>query len=122
MEDAGAGVGILFVLLFLVLLVVVLLLPKLQMETPAVEGIRFRPGHADARHGSDAQKARDRVRGCGPADIRAKLCPASSEYGLTVAFWCQPPGASVCPGVYTTIAGIEKTSFIRPCYQWESCQ
>ena len=77
--------------------------------------------HALEHHGVDAVRARQGLKACEPDDLRVKICP-SEKYGLALAFWCNPDGAVLCPGAYTTIAGIEKTAFIRPCKQWRNCQ
>jgi len=93
-------------------------------QTPDFSSIRFSPEaleHAVARHGDDALLAISRTMGCGVENRRAKLC-LKGRYGLTIAFWCQPPGAELCPGLYATIGGCGKTAFVRPCYQWKECQ
>lgn len=97
-----------------------LALPMPQ-EFPALDQIQLCQ-HAVERHGDDALEARQRLFDCRPRDLRMKLCPPSSKYGLSVVFWCESPGATVCPGMYVTIGGIEKTAFFRPCSQWETCQ
>lgn len=76
--------------------------------------------HAVERHGQDAINARTALTACKAP--RSKLCPGKKgTYGLTVVFWCET-GSSLCPGMYTTIGGVEKTSFIRPCSQWRLCK
>ena len=90
-------------------------------EVPALDQIQARP-HADARHGEDADKARKGVRLCESENLRMKLCMPGTKYGLSIAYWCERPGTSICPGLYATIGGIEKTAFVRPCMQWRKCQ
>ena len=53
--------------------------------------------------------------------LRVKLCPPSSKHGLSVVFWCET-GDSICPGMYVTIGGVEKTCFYRPCDDWRNCR
>lgn len=90
-------------------------------QLPNIDDIQLRP-HAVERHGEDAIRARQGVFDCDADDLRARLCPETEKYGLSVAFWCEPPGSQLCPGMYTTIAGIEKTAFIRPCVDWRECK
>jgi len=117
METAKKGnAGIVIVLILLLGLVVLFVLPK---ELPALEGITTR-SHAVEQHGQDALDARAQLRGCREG-LRIRLCPASELHGASVCFWCET-GANTCPGMYTTISGIEKTAFFRPCEQWRRCQ
>lgn len=96
-----------------------LLLLILLMNLPSLGSIRTTP-HAVERHGTDAINARAGVRNCKVP--KTKLCPGKQGgYGLTVVFWCET-GGHLCPGFYTTIGGVEKTAFMRPCAQWARCQ
>lgn len=110
LHRAGAG------LVAFALLAIGLLL----LQMPSVDDI-IETLHAVETHGPDAVRARRGLKDCGPDDLRVKICRPAT-YGLTLAFWCQTEGAVLCPGAYTTIAGIEKTAFIRPCQEWERCQ
>jgi hypothetical protein len=92
----------------------------LPQEAPDRKQIKWRE-HAVEAHGQDAIDARNKVVGCGFEDLRVKMC-AAGKYGLSVYQWCEPAGATICAGTITTIGGIEKTSFSRPCSQWHSCQ
>jgi hypothetical protein len=98
-------------------LLVVLAMPR---ELPALQDVKQRR-HAVERHGADALAAREALANC-KSGLKIKVCPPSSVHGLSVVFWCQEPGASLCPGCIATISGLEKTTFIRPCGQWERCQ
>lgn len=106
-------------ILIIILLLGLLLLFTLPIELPNLEKIRIRP-HAIEKHGEDALVARNSLLNCGDS-LRARLCPPSSRYGLSVCFWCET-GESLCPGMYTTIGGMEKTTFIRPCEEWRECR
>lgn len=97
-----------------------LIMLRAATQLPPFENIQYR-NHAVQSHGQDAVRARRELEGCKPENWRARLCP-SGKYGLSVVFWCEPVGASLCPGMYTTLGGIEKTSFIRPCDQWKECK
>jgi len=90
-----------------------------SFQVPDVGDIKFRP-HAVQKHGEDAVEARKAIQGCPPSGLRAKVCVAGS-HGLSVVYWCET-GLSLCPGTYTTISGLEKTSFIRPCDDWRTCR
>lgn len=92
----------------------------LLLQLPRVDAI-IPQAHAVERHGQDALKARRMLRVCPPENKRRKACPPGSAYGLSLAVWCET-GTPLCPGAYTTIAGLEKTSFIRPCHQWKECK
>ena len=108
-------------LVFLALGALLLLaLLAMPLELPPLGQVKPMP-HAVEKHGEDAVAARKTVLGCGDG-LRAQLCPPNGKRGLTAVFWCQPPGATVCPGMYVTIGGVEKTTFVRPCEQWERCQ
>ena len=97
-----------------------LALPMPQ-EMPALADVQL-CSHAVERHGDDALEARRRLFECKPRNLRWKFCPPGSKYGSSVAIWCQPPGATICPGMYVTLGGIEKTAFMRPCNEWGECQ
>jgi len=86
---------------------------------PTLEQIKLRP-HAVEKHGMDAVTARESLWNCG-SGLRTKLCPRNEKHGRTICIWCET-GASLCPGMYTTVGGAEKTSFIRPCWQWRECK
>jgi hypothetical protein len=100
--------------------VALLALFALPTQLPALRDVQPRP-HAVERHGEDANTARLALSNC-KSGLKIKVCPPSSVHGLSVVFWCQEPGASLCPGCIATISGLEKTTFIRPCGQWERCQ
>ena len=103
----------------LYLLAFMLLIFALAMALPSLGSITTGT-HAVERHGQDAINARAGLTNC--KTLRSKLCPGKQgSYGLTVVFWCDT-GQSLCPGMYTTIGGTEKTAFIRPCSQWRSCR
>jgi hypothetical protein len=110
LRKAGTG------LVALAILATGLVLLQMPDVTEIIETL-----HAIERHGVDAVRARQGLQACDKDDLRVKICP-SEKYGLTLAFWCEPGGAVLCPGAYTTIAGIEKTAFIRPCEQWRNCK
>ena len=107
--------------IIIVLAAATILLLALPLDLPRMEDISPRP-HAVERHGTDAESARSSIRNCGTENLRVRLCPPSSQYGLSVIFWCSPPGATLCPGCITTISGLEKTAFTRPCGQWALCR
>lgn len=88
-------------------------------QAPPLEQVRLRP-HAVERHGEQALTARERVFNCPVEDLRAKICPAGEKYGMRVHFWCES-GSQLCAGMITTIGGVEKTSFIKPCSYWARC-
>ena len=115
---ARNNTGLAFLVLGALVLVALVLL-AMPLELPPLEQVRPMP-HAVEKHGEDAVAARKAVLGCGDG-LRARLCPANGKRGLTVAFWCET-GTGLCPGMYTTIGGVEKTTFVRPCEQWERCQ
>ena len=105
--------------------IVVILLGRVLAQTaptqlPALRDVRYRR-HAVVRHQGDALAAREGLEQCADGDLRAQLC-RRGVHGMTVVFWCEVPGATLCPGMYTTISGLEKTSFIRPCEQWRACR
>lgn len=103
----------------LYLLMLALLLFACSMALPSLGSITTGT-HAVERHGQDAINARAELTNC--KSLRSKLCPGKKgSYGLTVVFWCET-GQSLCPGMYTTIGGTEKTAFIRPCSQWRNCR
>ncbi len=110
-HDRGA---LRFVLILFAAAVVLVQLPRLG-------DVRVR-NHAVQRHGTDAITARRRVFNCRPEHLRSRYCPRSERYGPSTVFWCEEPDSSLCPGLYVTMGGIEKTAFIRPCYQWEECR
>lgn len=113
-------------LLVLVVLLIWMLaqLARLQVQPPAqlpsLNDVRHR-SHAVTKHGDDALQARADLDACGD-HLHVKLCRRSALHGLTVVFWCEPPGVTICPGMYTTISGLEKTAFLRPCDQWRNCR
>lgn len=103
----------------LYLLAFMFLIFALAMALPSLGSIKTGT-HAVERHGQDAINARVGVHNCKAP--RTKLCPGKKGgYGLTVVFWCET-GKHLCPGFYTTIGGVEKTAFMRPCSQWASCR
>ena len=117
MERArGSNAGWLIVILVLLAL---LLLFAMPVELPTLERVRQR-SHAVERHGEDALEARAALKGCGDR-LRVRLCPPSERHGVTVCFWCESEGR-LCPGMYVTVAGVEKTTFIRPCADWRECR
>lgn len=111
--------GIWPIIALIVLLLAALLVFAMPRELPALQGIQPRP-HAAEQHGTDAELARQSLLDCGDG-LRARLCPPSSRNGLSVVFWCEN-SSSLCPGMYATIAGAEKTCFIRPCADWRECR
>ena len=114
MVEERSGGTWLFVVLGLLLLALVLS----SLQLPSIGDVKTRP-HAVQRHGEDAIKARASLADC--KDIKMKMCPKSSIHGRSVVFWCET-GSTLCPGCYSTVGGAEKTAFIRPCYQWATCQ
>jgi len=116
-RTTNGNAGLLIALL--VLLLAALLVFAMPRELPALQGIQPRP-HAVERHGTDAELARESLLECGDG-LRVRLCPPSSQHGLSVVFWCESSG-SLCPGMYATIGGLEKSCFIRPCEQWRECR
>jgi hypothetical protein len=90
-------------------------------QAPPLTQVRLR-SHAVERHGDEAVIARQRVFNCSMEDLRAKICPAGEKYGMRVHFWCEDDASRLCPGMITTIGGVEKTSFVKPCSYWERCQ
>lgn len=108
-------------MLLLMLLGVMWMAIPMPQEFPALDQIQLCQ-HAVERHGDDAIKARQRIFDCKLQNLRWRYCPPGSKYGSSVVIWCQPPGATICPGMYVTIGGIEKTAFLRPCEQWRNCQ
>lgn len=107
------------VLFLIALLLGLLLLFALPRQLPALQRIQPR-SHAEERHGADAVTARESLLSCGDG-LRVRLCPPSSRNGLSVVFWCENSG-SLCPGMYATIGGAEKTCFVRPCADWSECR
>lgn len=107
--------------IFLMIVAAMWLAMPVPREMPALDQVILCE-HAVERHGDDALEARKRLFDCKPVNLRAKLCPPGSKYGLSVVFWCEPPGATICAGMYVTIGGVEKTAFLRPCEQWRNCQ
>ena len=91
----------------------------MPLELPPLEQVKPMP-HAVERHGEDAVAARKAVLGCG-SGLRAQFCPAANGHGPSAVFWCET-GTYLCPGMYLTIGGVEKTSFTRPCEQWRECR
>lgn len=102
------------------IVVMILATGLLLLQIPRVDDI-VKQRHAVERHGEDAIRARQGLARCKAENLRVRICP-SAKYALTLAFWCERPGAVLCPGAYTTIAGIEKTAFIRPCAEWRECK
>lgn len=92
----------------------------LPQELPTIDQVVPQP-HAVERHGADALAAREMLYKCGEG-LRSRLCPEKpGTYGRTVNVWCET-GLHLCPGCYTTVGGIEKTAFIRPCEEWRECR
>jgi hypothetical protein len=122
--NSGSGGGLFVVFLFVALLAIALMVTQApsvtRLELPQVKDIQYQT-HAVESHGDDALWARESVQQCKPKDLRVNVCPRSI-YGLTVAFWCEPVGKYLCGGIYTTISGVEKTAFVRPCEQWRKCK
>jgi hypothetical protein len=122
---SSSGGGVLFIVFLLIALMAIALMVAqtpgvTHLQLPQVKDIQYQ-SHAVESHGDDALWARDSVTQCKPRDLRVNVCPRS-VYGLTVAFWCEPPGKYLCGGIYTTISGVEKTAFVRPCEQWRKCR
>ena len=105
-----------FLALGALLLLALLAMP---LELPPLERVKPMP-HAVERHGEDAVAARAAVLTCGDG-LRARLCPAANGHGPSAVFWCET-GGHLCPGMYLSIGGVEKTSFTRPCEQWRECR
>jgi len=114
----SGNAGLLIALI--VLLLAALLVFALPRELPALQDVRPRQ-HAVESHGADAIASKEALANC-RSGLKIKVCPPTSVYGLSVVFWCQEPGATLCPGCIATIGGVEKTAFIRPCGQWERCR
>ncbi|HUX75464.1 MAG TPA: hypothetical protein VMY40_02340 [Anaerolineae bacterium] len=104
-----------FLALGALLLIALLAMP---LELPPLGQVKPR-AHAVERHGEDAVAARKAVLTCGDG-LRAQFCPRTSVHGPSVAFWCET-GGFLCPGMYLTLGGVEKTCFTRPCEQWRKC-
>jgi len=113
----GLGKAVVFVLI-LGLLLLALIALAMPQQAPSIDKIKYRP-HAVERHGADAISARERIEKCGPTNLRVKFCPTAN--GVTVVYWCET-GGDLCPGMYVTVGGVEKTAFIRPCEQWRNCR
>jgi len=112
-QNTGSGKSVFWLFVFVLILVIVF------MNLPNLKQVRYGT-HAVQKHGQDALTARASLKNC--KNLKTKLCPGKQGgYGLTVVIWCET-GLSTCPGMYTTIGGIEKTCFIRPCSQWSNCQ
>jgi hypothetical protein len=120
MTRSAAGAVLLLLAAIFVLMLGRVLAQSAPTQLPSLRDVVHRP-HAVTKHGDDAIKARKELVGCGADDLRAKLCLAG-KYGMSVVFWCNPDGVTLCPGMYTTIGGVEKTAFIRPCQQWRECK
>lgn len=117
MEKEHSHSGGLWIVIILALAGLALILPK---QLPHLQEVKVRI-HAVERHSQDAMSARESLDNCGEG-LRVKLCPSSENNGLSVVFWCADTGTGLCPGMYATISGWEKTSFIRPCTEWEQCK
>jgi len=107
-------------LLVVAAVLALLLIFALPAQLPALENVQPRL-HAIQNHGTDAIIAREALTNCGEG-LRVKVCPPSNAHGLSVYMWCETTGSYLCPGCITTISGIEKTAFLRPCTQWEECR
>lgn len=118
-QSSGSGIKTFLVLAVFAIMLVWLLLAVLPQDLPSLGDVQ--PGaHAVERHGQDAVDARNALLGC--KSLQSKLCPGKEgSHGLSVVFWCETDGP-LCPGMYTTIGGSEKTTFIRPCSQWRQCR
>jgi len=108
----GNSAGTLIVLLLLGLIALFALAPSLDQ-------IKLR-SHAVERHGTDAIAAREGLWNCGEG-LHVQLCPKSSLHSAGFSFWCET-GNYLCPGMYVTLGGMEKTSFRRPCNEWRECR
>uniref|UniRef100_A0A6M3M6E8 Uncharacterized protein n=1 Tax=viral metagenome TaxID=1070528 RepID=A0A6M3M6E8_9ZZZZ len=107
-------------LVFLALGALLLLaLLAMPLELPPLGQVKPR-AHAVERHGEDAVAARAALANC-KNGLKIKVCPPATRYGLSVYMWCES-GAYLCPGCVTTIGGLEKTAFIRPCEDWATCR
>lgn len=94
------------------------------LQTPSMGQIEFSPealAHIGERHGEVGLRAIQRTLGCELQNRRAWVC-LQGKYGVSVVFWCQPPGSEVCPGIYASIGGCGKTAFVRPCSEWRECK
>jgi len=116
--ERTSGSGLVWLLVVAVLLALLVLF-ALPTQLPTLEGVRPRQ-HAVQRHGEDAIAAREALANCGEG-LRVQLCPASERFGLSVVFWCET-GGYLCPGCATTIGGLERTAFVRPCVEWRECR
>lgn len=114
-HHSNAGLYLALVVLLLALIAVFML----PANVPALDKVRP-SAHAVERHGQDAIAAREALANCGEG-LRVKMCPPSERHGLSIVFWCES-GGHLCPGCITTIGGIERTAFIRPCEQWRECR
>lgn len=86
------------------------------LDLPSLDNIRL-GDHAVDRHGDQAREARRQVFGCNPEHLR--VCAGVHDgTRLSVYFWCEEPGQSLCPAIVTTIGGKERTSFVKPCSYW----
>ena len=107
------------ILLTILLVVAFLALASMPQELPPME-LTIPRSHAVEKHGADALAARRMLDVCGEG-LKRKLATHGQEgtYGLTVVTWCET-GLKLCPGMLSTVGGIEKTVFIRPCEDWRN--
>jgi len=108
----GSNTGTFIVLLLLSLAV-------LFVMAPSLDQIKFR-SHAVESHGADAIAAREGLWNCDDG-LRVQLCPKSNLHSAGFCFWCET-GSYLCPGMYVTLGGMEKTAFKRPCHEWRECR
>jgi len=111
-RKSSNSIGIFIALLFLSLLV-------LFAMAPTLDQIKLR-SHAVERHGADAISAREGLWNCGEG-LRVRFCPKSDRHSAGFVFWCET-GNAKCPGMYATLGKVEKTSFMRPCWEWRRCR
>lgn len=111
-ERNNSGLWV-FMALLLGLFALVMCSVASPSQAPPVGSIQVRP-HAVEKHGQDALDARVGITNC--KSPQSRWLGGGTE-GVGWAVWCET-GEYLCPGMYISAGGIEKTAFIRPCSQW----
>jgi len=111
-ERNNSGMWV-FMVLLLGLAMLVMCSVARPSQAPSVNDVQVRP-HAVEKHGNDAIVARAGITAC--KSPRSRWLGGGTE-GVGWAVWCET-GTHLCPGMYISAGGVEKTAFIRPCYQW----
>ena len=84
-------------------------------QQPPPREIIIETEHAVLKHGADAIEALRAVKLCPSKDVRYRLLNGTAE-GIGWVYWCEW-GGPLCPCVYVTMGGTQKTAYIRPCEQ-----